>query len=1103
MNRKSIQAIIMSMVLAASLPVSLAKAAGGKVTRVGEADRYATAAKVATSNWSNPENLVLVCGEGYADAVSASVLAKQLDAPILLTASKSFNADAKSALDTLKPKNVYVIGGYASVSQSIRNTLKSNNYNVIELSGKNRYETNIAVANELVKLGAKADNVILVSGEGFSDALSVAPIAAAKGEILLLGSNRSSDMKPVLNFVKSNNSKVTVVGTSYAISDDMYSNLGAVDRVNGGANRFETNLNVLKAFQGDLKTDKIFVANASKEGYADALIASSLAGKSASNLVLLDGENDSATSDAISYIKSKISDTTDINVIGGTGVVSDRVIDRITTTTPTPTPSKDSPTVSSISTNGLNQIKVVFNTAVDKDTAELLANYEIDSEKLGSSKTEATANLQDDKRTVLITFSEPFAQLKKVDFKVKNAILDESTANIISEYEQNITFSDTVIPTIASVTPRGGNKLVVRFSEPIRIHKDDLKLLKINRQSIQNFSLNDSQSTLLDKSDEWADGVELYFDSTLPEGSNTITFPSGNAGQNFDSAGMLPLKGTTLAFTIKASEGLPQVKSVSSPNSETLYITYDRPMDKYTALNCTNYTINGKVVSVNLSDISFEEGSNDTVVRIKDLGDLIKKGDNTVVIKDNVSDTYGYAISETKLPLQIADSTIKPQVTSVTLLDNRTIRVKFNKSVNNGAATNKSNYKLVDNSTGEDITYKIDSIGGVSGANGDNKDTYDLRFKDGDDLKSESYTITVKNIYDTNTSTNVMDNYSTTIDGSSQTTKVTGIVKKSGSGSDVVIFFNKAMDESTLTNPANYFFIDGTGDTRKLPNSTVITPGADDKSVTITFSSSFSIGNGSTDRYVKIMGVSNVKDKSGNTLDVVSYSDKISTDYNDGPSLVDNTGSLTYSGNNITVKVTATEALDVLNINDFKVDGKTPDSGTLQDKSIILVFKDSSKISAIRSSGASTTISVSSGNSGDAAGRKLKSGSITLLLPPITDPGSWVAKSANDSVNYSSVTMHFNQEIDRSIETSYYDDFIFTNQRTGDKLNVTGVTIDDNRNIIYEFSRDAIKSGDKIDVRINDNLNNLNIRGKEYGNGNYAVMSPSRDDLDVTTIVAK
>lgn len=1102
MNRNSIQAIIMSLVLAASLPAPLVKAAGGHVSRIGEADRYQTAAKVATTNWSSPKDLVLVCGEGYADAVSATVLAKQLDAPILLTSSKSLNESAKNALDTLKPENVYVIGGYASVSQSIRNSLKNYKYNVIELSGKNRYETNIAVAKQLVKLGVNPDSVMLVSGEGFSDALSVAPIAAAKGQILLLGTNSNNDMKPVFDFVKDNNSKVTVVGTSYSINDSIYSKLGAISRVKGGDDRFGTNLNVLNAFQGDLKTDKIFIANASRDGYADALIASSLAGKWASNLVLVDGEDDPATSNAINYIKGKMSDTTDLNVIGGIGVLPDSVVSKINYTKPDPKPV-DSPTIKSITTNGLNQVKVTFNIAVDKDTAELLSNYEIDGTKVGSTyQTRASASIQDDKRTVLITFSQPFDQFKQVDFKVKNAILDESLAKIISEYEGKITFSDVAKPTIESISARGGNKLIVRFSVPVRIHKGDVNLLKINKQSIQNFSLNTSEITLLDSSDEWADGIELYFNSALPEGSNTITFPDGNVGQNFDSAAGIPLKGTTLNFTIKPSEGTPQVKSAASFNSDTVYITYDRPMDKQTALEDSNYKINGKVVSVNSSDMSFDEGSNDTVVKIKNVGDLLKKGDNTIVVSDNVADTYGYTISESKLTFNIGQDSLKPQVTSVSIIDNKKIRVKFNKAVTNGSATNKSNYKIIDNSDSEDITYKIDSIGGVSTVNGDNRDTYDLKFKNNDALKGSNYTITIRNIFDTNSPPNVMDNYSTVIEGNSGKTEVTSIVKKSDSDKEVIIFFNKAMDESTLTNPANYFFIDGTGDTRKMPSNAVITPSIDSKSVTITFPSSYTIGSGTSDRYIRKMGVANVKAKDGTVLDSVAYSDEISKDYNSGPSLVEDTGKLVYDGNNIQVKVSLTETLDVLNINDFKINGQTPDSGTIQDKTLILTFKSgvnkNSKIDSIRAAGAKTTISVSSSGSSDVAGRKIKSGSYTLLLPPI--PDSFIAKNSD---GYSTITVHFNQDIDRSIQSSYYDDFIFKNERTGEKLNVTGVTVDDNRNVIYKFSGSAMQTGDTIDVRANDNPDNINIRGKEYGNGNYSIFSPSRDELNVKTIVVR
>lgn len=333
MKKESIKAlastVLMSLVLTTALSSGAVKASPGQVTRVGEVDRYATAAKVATTNWSTANDVVLVCGEGYADAVSSSVLAKQLNAPILLTESKELNESVKSALNTLKPTNIYVIGGTASVSQAVRDSLKASKYNLVELGGKDRYETNVKVAEKLINLGVKADNVMIVGGEGFSDALSVAPVAAAKGQILLLGNNDKTSMSSILTFVKNNNSNTTVIGTSYVINDDMYSQLKAVLRINGGSDRFETNLNVLNSFKDDLKMDKLFIANASGDGYADALVASALAGKTASPLVLVDKEKSSATSNALTYIKNHATKATDLNVIGGKGVVTEGTVSDI------------------------------------------------------------------------------------------------------------------------------------------------------------------------------------------------------------------------------------------------------------------------------------------------------------------------------------------------------------------------------------------------------------------------------------------------------------------------------------------------------------------------------------------------------------------------------------------------------------------------------------------------------------------------------------------------------------------------------------------------------------------------------------------------------
>lgn len=281
---------------------------------------------MANATWPNGnDNVVLVSGEGYADAISASALAKKLDAPILLTTPDILSVEAKDALDSLKAKNIYVIGETASISQKMRDSLK-NKYTLIELGGNDRYETNVKVADMLVKLGVSPSNVLVVGGEGYSDALSVIPIADAKGEILLLANNEQDLTQPAINFVKANKSNVTVIGTDYVIDDATYDAFGATTRINGGSSRFDTNLCILNKFKDDLCFDRLYVANASPtvpdNMYADALVASAAAGKYLDPLVLIDKDESDATSNAMQYIRYNALTTSDLELVGGTKVIS-------------------------------------------------------------------------------------------------------------------------------------------------------------------------------------------------------------------------------------------------------------------------------------------------------------------------------------------------------------------------------------------------------------------------------------------------------------------------------------------------------------------------------------------------------------------------------------------------------------------------------------------------------------------------------------------------------------------------------------------------------------------------------------------------------------
>jgi putative cell wall-binding protein len=1174
--------LISLVLLASALVVSPVHAAVGQVTRTSGSDRYATAAEVATKNWSYGVNdVVLVTGEGYADAVSASSLAKKLDAPILLTTSDELNYNARSALDTLKPKNIYIVGGYASVSQRVRNTLSNYGYNLIELQGQNRYETNIAVAKKLVELGVSPENVLLVGGEGFSDALSVAPVAAAKGQILLLGSNDNNSMSSVINFVRSNNSKVTVVGTSNIISDYMYDTLGAISRVDGGSNRFETNMNVLNQFDSDLKSDKLFVANASGDGYADALVASALAGKSVSPLVLVDNYGTSATNNAIRYISKKSSSTTDLNVIGGTGVVSESIVDSINdTVNPTNFHHNTSPSVQSIEPLSLNQVKIHFNTSIDEDSAEDVTNYKIDGVQFtkldddGVAKDEngACATKIDDD-TVLITFAQPRKQNDRVTVMVKKNILTEDKEDTIDKFEETVNFTDTKSPTVKKVSMEGNSQLTVEFSEAVNMETiSSLKSkFKIDGRSIGSYSVNTEYSKIKDcvkvKDSSyglvgtWSNKLTFYFDSKIESGSHTLTISDGDGDNGLlDTAARFPFEETTENFEVDSMSSDPVIKSIKETSSGEIHITFDRPMDIQTAVDLSNYKVNDKKLS-SINGAYIETDDNDTVIELKHVrGNTIETGSNTVYISEHVKDAFGNNIDDgIRKSFEHDNDDTKPDVESVSIVDSETIRVRFSKDVDYSYATNISNYKLKDNK-GIDITDHIKDIYSTSGES-DTSDTdcfnINLYRHDPDDanddwrLTGSKYTLTIKNIIDTSSTPNSMDDYTYNISGNDDTAPSgVGIYSKLRDSSDtnkdkVIVYFSEPMDTATITDRHNYQFIDGEGDTNSLPSGATISTGGDDKSAIIEFPSSYhvkttGVTSSGSDTDVTAISVFNVKDEDGNTLSGIAYNNNNKIDKTQGGAEVKNkTLRVYYYGNDLRADVQFNKAIDEVTPSDFTLGGINPSTATIDGSKVILIFKEGAKatneeksahpityangktnevptkIELVKAQGQDVRLAIASTGTIDETGAKVSRDENDNIIDLPYDKASvydyeagprttcsddsdadyWTAtKDSNGAKVY--ITFDTILDPNSGIDT---DDFTFAGIN-GTNIKADAVSVD-GTTLIFSFKSDNKNykafNGSTLDIRAK---NSISLRTKKDADDNYAKYEPSSDDLRSRTI---
>ena len=303
-----------AVILIANYRVSAAPA----IQRTGGDDRYETAIKVSQNNWQNSDYVVLVSGENFPDALSATPLAKKYNAPILLTESNGIRSSLQNELKRLNAKNVIMVGGTGVISQNIETQLKNMGLVSTRIQGTNRYETSVEVAKNI----GTNNGVVIASGENFPDAISIASIAAAKQMPIVL--TLPTDMPDVTKkFVNSNSSsKYYVAGGVGAISDAAISSISNYKRLSG-SDRYETNTAIINEFAGSINFNTVYVANG--QGFADALAGSAAAAKTSSPIVLV--HNSAGSQQPV--IKSNISSVSTVNILGGAGVVSDSVVQRL------------------------------------------------------------------------------------------------------------------------------------------------------------------------------------------------------------------------------------------------------------------------------------------------------------------------------------------------------------------------------------------------------------------------------------------------------------------------------------------------------------------------------------------------------------------------------------------------------------------------------------------------------------------------------------------------------------------------------------------------------------------------------------------------------
>lgn len=193
--------------------------AGGGVSRLFGADRYATAAAVSRATFSVGVPVAYVAtGADYPDALAAVPAATVGGGPILLVKRDSVPAATDAELARLRPGRIVVLGGNSAISAAVANSLQRHTSTGIQrISGADRYETAAALSSRTFAAGT--ERVFVATGQNFPDGLTGGAASGfARGPLLLVpGTSLPASVQAELLRLEPH--RVTILGGTSAVTD--------------------------------------------------------------------------------------------------------------------------------------------------------------------------------------------------------------------------------------------------------------------------------------------------------------------------------------------------------------------------------------------------------------------------------------------------------------------------------------------------------------------------------------------------------------------------------------------------------------------------------------------------------------------------------------------------------------------------------------------------------------------------------------------------------------------------------------------------------------------------------------------------------------------
>lgn len=252
-------------------------------SRLEGAGREQTA--VAASQMAYPQArsagaVVLARRDSFADGLAGAPLAAAVDGPLLLTGTDGLHPATRDEVIRVLAGGgtVHVLGGTAAIGADVVAELEQLGYRVVRSAGASRFETAVAIADQVEQALGDVASVFLVTGLDFPDALSAGPAAIDRDGVILLTDGASAHADTVAWLEAHRDVMAVAVGGQAARAHPLVQSVA-------GSGREATAAAVADAFFGRAEV----VGVARNDDFADALGGGVLTGRAGGPLLLTGG----------------------------------------------------------------------------------------------------------------------------------------------------------------------------------------------------------------------------------------------------------------------------------------------------------------------------------------------------------------------------------------------------------------------------------------------------------------------------------------------------------------------------------------------------------------------------------------------------------------------------------------------------------------------------------------------------------------------------------------------------------------------------------------------------------------------------------------------